>query len=706
MHKSLLNIKTFLLFVTLSVSVLLPEICAQGSIEPMKLMRGKYWIKCLPNGALDRETTPNQWESLYPGDYNGRMESAGGWDNTGIYNGAMVSGQEVAWYYRAAQYNGSNVYAVVPTTITRNYDLNNFQKAEEYLEGEIGSVQFSSSGKPHMAYSLKGTVNVWSQPGYDGFIIMDCTLKNTDTAVFKDFYYARLVTPNGPYRPASVSSGWDKEYEWDAVAGDSIGFIFYDGTSVPPPPNVAPAYSIPPGDSTGNAGDPGNIGIQGSRDFKLYSPYIYAYTFDLNSLPANSNGQKKIWRKIVSAYSNPTDPLEYLPSRYDENQLGSYNGLKDFLTNNEQPRIGWKAAYDSVNRGYSVPGAGSLWERNPRYMYAIGPYTIPPGGTLKWKEIFVAGQMDRNVSLQGGYEATRRFKAEGIADLKKNYRNAVALMKGGYIIPNAIKGALPPPTPATAPRTLDTDTSELKVVPFAIFKNGQREGGVQLSWRGVHEKYVDPVTRRADFAAYKIYRSNNTFEGPWELIDSVHVSRLNKDSIANSIDSLYITIDSLTGTSYYKTVRYFIKAEPNVPYRYCVTSIDTGKNESAMTGYCFYPVSAEPAPSNKQSDVRVVPNPFKQVSGYPETAENKRLAFVNIPGICTIRIYTLSLDLVKTLEHNTGGGIETWGSQSGRDYMLTDFAQNVQPGIYIYHIESHVPGHEGETSVGKFAIIK
>ena len=101
-----------------------------------------------------------------------------------------------------------------------------------------------------------------------------------------------------------------------------------------------------------------------------------------------------------------------------------------------------------------------------------------------------------------------------------------------------------------------------------------------------------------------------------------------------------------------------------------------------------------------------MPNPFRQVSGFAETAENKRLAFVNIPAQCTIRIYTLALDLVKTLEHTSGGGVETWGSQVGKDYMLTDFAQNVQPGIYIYHIESHVSGHEGETSVGKFAIIK
>jgi hypothetical protein len=60
---------------------------------------------------------------------------------------------------------------------------------------------------------------------------------------------------------------------------------------------------------------------------------------------------------------------------------------------------------------------------------------------------------------------------------------------------------------------------------------------------------------------------------------------------------------------------------------------------------------------------------------------------------------------VKTLEHN-GFGSEAWGSSSGNDYMLTRFAANVMPGIYIYHIKSHVAGHEGETASGKFAIIK
>jgi hypothetical protein len=257
----------------LATSLVLTTLVTAQSVNPEKLMRGKYWIKALPNGALDRETTigNNQWESLYPGDYNAQAESAGGWDANVIYNGAMVAGQPVAWYYRSVQYNSPHVYAIRQTTVTKNHHLVNPLRAEEYLTGEIGSFQYDASGNRHMKYSLTGTVRVWSQPKHDDFVIMECALTNTDDTTFHDFYYARLVTPNGPYRPGSVSVGWDKEYEWDAVLGDTLGFIFYDDTSLPPTSD-APVYVIPPGDSTGNAGDPGNIGIQGSRNMKLYSP--------------------------------------------------------------------------------------------------------------------------------------------------------------------------------------------------------------------------------------------------------------------------------------------------------------------------------------------------------------------------------------------------------------------------------------------------
>ena len=667
-------------------------------------MRGKYWIKALPNGSMERESNPSEWLAQFPGTYSGLRSSVGGMDYNLVYNGAIVAGNRVAWYIRpdkAAQ----NLTTATKNDIYRNYEFSKegVGVAEEYCKGSFQSPKLDANGVRHMAYQLDGKVMVWSQPGYNSFVIIDCTLKSQeDVDTLKDFYYARLVRPSGPSGPSGYPASWDKEYEWDATIGDSLGFIFYDGTSIPPN-SAAPVYTISPGDVTGDAGDPGNIAIQGSRDYKLYSPYVYAYTFDLKSLTANKYNQKRIWRKVLSVTSSATDSYEKMYDRFNDMEYDHLVSIVSDSIRFPQPPISWAAAYDSIQRGYQVSGAGSKWERDPLYVYGIGPYDIPPGGTIRWKEVFIAGQMDRNVSMKGGIEATSRYRKEGIADLVQNWHNAAWLMSNGYTLRNANRGAIPPPTPCTTPRTMDADSSELKATPWAIFKknagsaDSTRLGGIQLAWRAVHVGYQDPYPGivRKDFAAYKVYRSDNSFEGPWTLIDSIPIARA---------DSLVVPND-LT-ISKYPLVKYFVQTSPNVPYRYCVTSIDTGRNESAMTGYTYYPVAAEPDPTNKQSQVRVVPNPFRQVSGYPDQAEEKRLAFVNIPSYCTIRIYTLALDLLKTLEHRSGGGIETWGSQAGKDYMLTDFAQNVQPGIYIYHIESHVPGHEGETSVGKLAIIK
>ena len=104
--------------------------------------------------------------------------------------------------------------------------------------------------------------------------------------------------------------------------------------------------------------------------------------------------------------------------------------------------------------------------------------------------------------------------------------------------------------------------------------------------------------------------------------------------------------------------------------------------------------------------MRVVPNPFVQNSGL-DAADLKRLVFVNIPARCTIRIYTLAADHIVTIEHDDGWGLEPWGSSgSESSYMLTKHRNNVKPGLYIFHIESHVPGYEGQTSIGKFVIVK
>ena len=92
-------------------------------------------------------------------------------------------------------------------------------------------------------------------------------------------------------------------------------------------------------------------------------------------------------------------------------------------------------------------------------------------------------------------------------------------------------------------------------------------------------------------------------------------------------------------------------------------------------------------------DVHVVPDPYF-VRYSSEVLDDNFLKFAGIPDQCTIRIYTLSGDLVQTLKHTDGTGMESWD-------LLSANGQQVASGTYLYHIESPY----GER-LGRFAVIK
>jgi hypothetical protein len=100
--------------------------------------------------------------------------------------------------------------------------------------------------------------------------------------------------------------------------------------------------------------------------------------------------------------------------------------------------------------------------------------------------------------------------------------------------------------------------------------------------------------------------------------------------------------------------------------------------------------------SAQMSNIRVVPNPyFVQYSSRVETVEGQsQLYFNNLPPQCTIRIYNLAGDLVRTIEHNDDTGSETW------DLLSSDY-QLIASGMYLYHVESEYGEH-----AGRFAVIK
>ena len=103
-------------------------------------------------------------------------------------------------------------------------------------------------------------------------------------------------------------------------------------------------------------------------------------------------------------------------------------------------------------------------------------------------------------------------------------------------------------------------------------------------------------------------------------------------------------------------------------------------------------------PAGNLEAMRVVPNPFNLASDmeirWPDKQD--KLGFLDIPGQCTIRIYSQLGELIDTIEHTDGSGDEFWDH-------TTSSRQVVSSGIYIAVIEDT---ETGERVTRKFTIIR
>jgi hypothetical protein len=100
--------------------------------------------------------------------------------------------------------------------------------------------------------------------------------------------------------------------------------------------------------------------------------------------------------------------------------------------------------------------------------------------------------------------------------------------------------------------------------------------------------------------------------------------------------------------------------------------------------------------------VGVVPNPYPGAASWEplttDVGRGERLVyFIHLPSKCTIRIYTISGNLVQTLYHDSiiTNGQEPWNLIS-KDGMAISF------GIYVFQVDAPGLG----TKIGRFAIIK
>lgn len=100
-------------------------------------------------------------------------------------------------------------------------------------------------------------------------------------------------------------------------------------------------------------------------------------------------------------------------------------------------------------------------------------------------------------------------------------------------------------------------------------------------------------------------------------------------------------------------------------------------------------------------EVIVVPNPYisfstAEIAGVrPGDRDDRRLEFRNLPPRCTIRIYTITGELVDTIEKDNSLSYATWD-------LLSFESQQIAYGVYIYHLDAPGIG----TKIGRIGVIK
>ncbi len=314
----------------------------------------------------------------------------------------------------------------------------------------------------------------------------------------------------------------------------------------------------------------------------------------------------------------------------------------DFAKQNQNPNGQTTGGY-SFNNGY-------------------GPYTLGPGESIRIVMVEGAAGMNRADQIKYG----KMFKAGTLSAYDKNtlvinkgrdslfttFQRATENFQSNWQIP------LPPKPPVT----------------FSVNSGGDR---IVLNWT-VDPDDPNPPTN------FRIYRALGDYTADYTMIAEV-------PGDARS----YNDVNLIRGFNYFYYMTAVGPQQPGGP------GTPAGRLESSR----FYTQTYDAAnlqrpPENNMNKIRIVPNPYVITADnsvrFPGTQDEDKIAFYNIPGECTIKIYTELGELIKTIEHTNGSGDEYWQS-------VTSSNQFVVSGIYIAVITDN---KTGENHISKFAIIR
>ena len=294
---------------------------------------------------------------------------------------------------------------------------------------------------------------------------------------------------------------------------------------------------------------------------------------------------------------------------------------------------------------------------SPFMIISAGPYNIEPGASVKIVMVEAVNGIPQDQALQG--ISAQTLLSSGLDSLKNCIDRAAVLYNNNYK-----PASVPPPSP------------ELSIYSLPANKT------IALAWPPVEGNWKNPVSGKSNFKEYRIYRSDRSFIGPYKMLRKIDpLKSADRTRYYNDQEKQWVLEDNTIslGTGYF----------------YAVTSVDSAGNESWLTNRNKYAITAARSAAENALNVKVFPNPFKRVSGFPTAGTENHIVFTNLPAVSTIKIFTSNGELVKTLEHNNEKtGEEVWD-------QLSNARQRTAPGIYFWTVQSSVGNAQGSLIIIK-----
>lgn len=413
-------------------------------------------------------------------------------------------------------------------------------------------------------------------------------------------------------------------------------------------------------------------------------------------------------------FNNSIDPIYFFPQDDNARYAKMYSGLNHFAP----PQQDWET---QIRPSLKLAS-------NRTYLVSVGPFaTLAPGESMdlayaiicaKRREDghYIAEDTDEQKAnlIQNAEWAQRAYNGEdgnfnGILDPGEDKDGDGKITR--FILPS------PPAIP------------KVKIVP----DNHQ----IDVYWADNAEASIDPISNKADFEGYRIYKTAVGFDVK-DVVDIAASLKLSAefDNTGNGLfyDTGFDGVRLATPMTFegdtlqYKYKYTFTNVQNGWQHAITVTAFDQGDEvnnlESLESSNIANMQRAFPGkPGNdgfENGDPFVYPNPYYAGASWEGSStfeEDRKIMFANLPSACEVRIYTVAGDLVDQFDHTqayNGDDIRWFGTYS--DTATTKFAggehawdllskdsQIIARGIYLFSVKDL---SSGKVFKGKFVVIK